>query len=120
MKRALLALLALPAFAAGEYKAFGFTLPGGAVKVDEGRYRLAQAWDDARRFYRSVYPPAKFPRQVLPNQSGVRAEHIENPGGGEWEGVNIYESKGEVRVYILVRKKPAQEKVIEEGEAPEE
>ena len=84
--------------AAGEFKAHGFTLPSGSVKVDDDRYRLAQAWDDVKRFYRSVYPAARFPRRVLPNQAGVRAEHIENPGGGEWEGVNLYENKGEVRI----------------------
>src|SRR6187455_2606548 len=78
---ALLAFLlaALAARAGGEFKAHGFTLPGGSVKLDDGRYRLAQAWDDVKRFYRSVYPAARFPRRVLPNQSGIRAEHIENP-----------------------------------------
>jgi hypothetical protein len=106
--------------AGGEFKAHGFTLPGGAVKVDDERYRLAQAWDDARRFYRSVYPPAKFPRSTLPNTAGVRAEHIENPGGGAWEGVNIYENKGEVRVFILKRKAAHKGKELEEGEAPED
>jgi hypothetical protein len=108
------------ALGAGEFKSHGFTLPGGAVKVDDDRYRLSQAWDDAKRFFKSVYPPAKFPRRTLPNFSGVRAEHIANPGGGEWDGVNIYENRGEVRVFILARKAPAKGKEIEEGEAPEE
>ena len=119
---AALAILALPlqARAGGEFKARGFTLPGGTVKVDDDRYRLAQAWDDAKRFFKSVYPPAKFPRRTLANFSGIRAEHIQNPGGGEWEGVNLYENKGEVRVYILKRKAPAKGKELEEGEAPED
>ncbi len=125
MKRFAIALsitLALSklALAAGEFKAHGFTLPGGSVKVDDDRYRLPQAWEDARRFYRSVYPPAKFPRKALPNFSGVRAEHIANPGGGEWSGVNLYEKGGEVRVYVLKRKAPAKGKELEEGEAPED
>ena len=108
------------AFAAGEYKAHGFTLPGGSVKVDDDRYRLPQAWEDARRYYRQVYPPAKFPRRTLTNFAGVRAEHIENPGGGDWEGVNIYETNREVRVFVLKRKAPAKGKELEEGEAPED
>src|SRR5205807_3291905 len=83
-KLAAILLLSGAAYAAGEYKAHGFTLPGGSVKVDDDRYRLPQAWDDARRYYRSIYPPLKFPRRTLPNFAGVRAEHIENPGGGEW------------------------------------
>ena len=117
---AVLLLVASAALAGGEFKAHGFTLPGGSVKVDDDRYRLAAAWDDAKRFFRSVYPPAKFPRRTLPNTAGVRAEHIENPGGGGWAGVNLYENKGEVRVFILKRKAPAKGKEVEEGEAPED
>ena len=113
-------LLALAARAGGEFKAHGFTLPGGSVKIDDDRYRLAQQWDDVKRFYRSVYPAARFPRHLLANQGGVRAEHIVNPGGGDWEGVNLYESKGEVRLFILLRKSGQKGKTVEEGEAPEE
>ncbi len=124
MKKLLLLLFVLvstgAARAGGEFKAHGFTLPGGSVKVDDDRYRLAAAWDDARRFFKAIYPPAKFPRSTLPNFAGVRAEHIENPGGGGWSGVNLYENKGEVRVYVLKRKAPAKGKELEEGEAPED
>jgi len=103
-------LAALPAFAAGGFKARGFFLPDGAVKVDEDRYRLPQAWEDATRWYRATYPPAKYPRRTLRNQSGVRAMHIANPSGGEWEGANLYETaRGEVRVFVLGRgEKPAE------------
>ena len=113
-------LVSLAARAGGEFKARGFTLPGGSVKIDDDRYRLALAWDDVKRFYRSVYPAARFPRHTLPNQAGVRAEHIENPGGGEWEGVNLYENKGEVRLFILARKAGGKGKTVEEGEAPDD
>ena len=114
MKRVLLSLLALlavlapgPAASAAGFKAHGFTLPDGAVKVDDDRYRLPQAWDDAIRFYRSAYPAAKFPRRTLHSQSQVRAIHIANPSGGEWDGANLYESgRGEVRVYVLAKEAP--------------
>ena len=106
---ALLALVALVvppgARAAVGFKAHGFTLPDGAVKVDDDRYRLPQAWDDAIRFYRSVYPAAKYPRHALRSQSQIRAIHIDNPAPGEWEGANLYESaRGEVRVFVLTGK----------------
>lgn len=100
---ALCALLAgaLPAFASG-FRARGFTLPDGAVKIDDDRYRLPQVWDEAVRFYRSVYPPAKYPRRTLHSETPVRAVHIDNPAGGEWDGANLYEAgHGEVRVYVL-------------------
>lgn len=102
------ALLAVagPAHAAGEFKARGFTLPTGSVKVDEDRYRMPLAWEEMQRYLRNTYPPAKYPRRALPNQNGVRAVHIVNPRtGDEWEGANVYEAgKGEVRVYLLAGK----------------
>jgi len=99
-----------PARAAGGFQARGFWLPDGAVKVDEDRYRLPQPWDDAVKFYRATYPPAKFPRRTLRNQSGVRAMHIGNSAKGEWEGANLYETpRGEVRVFVMPKAEKAEE-----------
>ncbi len=109
MKRlALLSLLlALPASAASGFKARGFWLPDGSVKVDDDRYRLPQTWEEALRFYKGTYPPAKYPRRTLHSESQVRALHIVNPSGTEWEGANLYETaKGEVRVFVLQGKEP--------------
>ena len=102
----LLAALLLPisARAAEGFKARGFILPDGAVKIDDDRYRLPQPWDEAVKFYRRAYPPSKFPRHTLRSQTAVRAMHIENPARDEWEGVNLYEAaRGEVRLFILAR-----------------
>jgi len=109
----------LPVFAEG-FKARGFILPDGAVKIDEDRYRLPDAWDETARFYRRAYPPAKYPRHTLRSQTPVRAMHIANPSGMEWEGVNLYEAgRGEVRVYILPGKEPAApEKGERKGKSP--
>ena len=102
-----IAFLLAALLAAGGFKARGFVLPDGAVRVDEDRYRLPQTWEDTQRWYRTAYPPAKYPRSNLRNQSGVRAVHIDNPSGGEWEGANLYESsRGEVRVFVLPREEP--------------
>lgn len=112
------ALLAFPAHAAGEFKARGFTLPTGSVKVDEDRYRMPLAWEEMQRFLRNTYPPAKYPRIALPNQNGVRAVHIANPKQGEeWEGANVYEAgKGEVRVFVLAGKgEPAEAAAPQSG-----
>ena len=100
---ALTLLSAVPAKAATEgFKARGFVLPDGAVKIDDDRYRLPSPWDEAVRFYRRAYPPAKYPRRTLHSQTAYRAMHIENPERSEWEGVNLYEAtRGEVRVFIL-------------------
>ncbi len=104
MRTLLVALLISgSALAAGFKTPLEFTLPDGAVKVDEDRYRLPQTWEEAVKFYRQVYPPAKYPRHTLHSQSQVRAMHIANgQGSGKWEGANLYESaRGEVRVYVL-------------------
>ncbi len=74
------------------------------------RYRLQQPWDEAVKFYRRAYPPGKYPRKTLRSQTPIRAMHIQNPSGVEWEGVNLYEaSRGEVRVFILAGKEPPPE-----------
>jgi hypothetical protein len=100
-------LLSVSAVAAEGFKARGFVLPDGAVKIDDDRYRLPQPWDEAVKFYRRAYPPAKFPRRTLRSQTAVRAMHIENPAKAEWEGVNLYEAaRGEVRVFILSKDGP--------------
>jgi len=102
-------LLSASALAAEGFKARGFVLPDGAVKIDDDRYRLPQPWDEAVKFYRRAYPPAKYPRKTLRNESAVRAMNIANPSGMEWDGANLYEAaRGEVRVYILPGKEPAQ------------
>ena len=100
-------LAATGASAAEGFKARGFILPDGAVKIDDDRYRLPQPWDEAVKFYRRAYPPAKFPDARLHSQTAVRAMHIDNPPGLEWEGVNLYEAgHGEVRVFILPGQEP--------------
>src|SRR6478609_2324401 len=110
MRSALVIALVLGLFpgsvrAAGEFKARGFTLPSGAVRVDDDRYRLPQNWEETQRWYRAVYPLVKFSRRMLSNQGGVKALHLANPKGNEeWEGANFYEvGKGEVRVFVLAR-----------------
>ena len=119
MKALLLALLlATPALGAEGFKARGFILPDGAVKIEDDRYRLQQPWDEAVRFYRRAYPPGKYPRKTLRSQTPIRAMNIQNPSGVEWEGVNLYEaSRGEVRVFILAGKEPPPEPQ-KEGKQP--
>jgi len=115
----LLLLAATGAHAAEGFKARGFVLPDGAVKIDEDRYRLSQPWDEAVKFYRKAYPAAKFPRHSLRSQTQIRALHIDNPSGVEWDGVNIYEaSRGEVRLYILAGKEPPEEGKKPGGKSP--
>ncbi len=95
--------LAWPGLGLAE-KVAGAIIPDESRQVGERRYRIDKSYEDALKFFRSVYPPGKYPRKPIANQPGIRAVHIENPEAkpGGWEGLNVYELKGETRVYVLL------------------
>lgn len=96
------------ALAAGEFKVKGVLLPNGAVRVGDDRYRLPEGFDATMKWYKTVYKPETFPRKAIVNQPGIKAIHFVNADPkAEWEGFNLYEFQGEVRLYILGRDKPA-------------
>jgi hypothetical protein len=98
-------LLAIPGLALAE-KVAGAILPDDARRIGENRYQLERKYEDALKFYRSTYPPAKHPRRPIADQPGLKAVHIENPDAkpGTWDGLNVYELKGETRVFVLVKR----------------
>jgi hypothetical protein len=106
-KAALVAVcLTVPVLARAERVA-GALLPDEARLVEANRYRIDKPYDETLKFFRSVYPPAKFPRKAIANQPGLKAVHIENPEAkpGGWDGLNVYELRGETRVFVLVAPK---------------
>jgi hypothetical protein len=99
-------LVAVPCLTLAEPKVAGAVLPDGAEKVSENRYRVPKTYDETLRFFRQTYG-ARYTRRPIADQPGVKAVHIENPDAkpGSWEGLNVYELKGEVRVFVLVKGK---------------
>jgi hypothetical protein len=95
--------LIVPAGAMAERVA-GASLPDGSKAIGERRYRLSKGYEEALKYYKVVYPPAKYRRLPIANQPGIKAIHIENPEAkpGGWEGLNVYELDGEARVFVLV------------------
>ena len=92
----------------------GAQLPDGAQKVGENRYRAKEDFDAVLKYYRSVYPPAAYPRKPIVNRPEVRAVHITNPSMKNFEGLNIYVANDEVRIYVIpiteakpVKKRPS-------------
>lgn len=79
----------------------GVQLPNGTQKVGENRYRSPQDFEGTLKYFRAVYPPEKYPRKSVVNQPGVKAVHISNPSGKNFEGLNIYEANDEVRIFIV-------------------
>lgn len=87
--------------AAGAEVVNGAQLPDGAQKVGENRYRAPGDFEETLKYYRTVYPVGTFPRKSIVNQPGVKAVHITNPSGKNFEGLNIYEANDEVRIYVV-------------------
>jgi hypothetical protein len=79
----------------------GAQLPVGSQKVGERRYRVPGNFEKTLEYYKSVYPAGTFTRRPIVNQPGVKAVHIVNPSGKNFEGLNIYEANDEVRIYVV-------------------
>jgi hypothetical protein len=92
----------------------GAQIPDGAQKVAEYRYKTNKDWEETKKYFKGVYPPSAFPRKAIVNQPGIKAEHIVNPSGKGFEGINIYEANEEVRIYVIpaadAKKKPKTKK----------
>lgn len=90
----------------------GAQLPDSAEKVGENRYRVREDYETVVKYYRTVYSTSAFPRRTIVNQPGVKAFHITNLSGKNFEGLNIYQANDEVRIYIIpvAEAKPAKKK----------
>ena len=84
----------------------GVSLPNGAVRIGEDRFRLPDSLEASLKWYKSVYRPERYQRNLIANQPGLKAYHVSNPDPkGEWEGFNLYSYQGETRLYVLSRTK---------------
>src|SRR6266550_716554 len=106
---------AATAFAASAVWGDPAVFPEGAHKVAENRYKAAGDWESVDKFYKKELPRNVYPRKQIVNQPGIKAQHIVNPSGKGWEGLNIYETNDEVRIYVVVaadsgKKKKTKEK----------
>jgi hypothetical protein len=84
--------------------------------VGENRYRPKEDFEGTLKYYKTIYPPAHYPRKQIANQPGIKAVHISNPSGKNFEGLNIYVANDEVRIYIVpVVEAPKPKKKASEG-----
>ena len=93
--------LAAWASVAGAEVINGVQFPDGTQKVGENRFRAPENLEETLKYYKLVYPTGSYPRRSIVNQPGVKAVHISNPSGKNFEGLNIYEANDEVRIYVV-------------------
>ena len=77
-----------------------------AAPLEEmGRYRSPRTFDETLDFYQRLFnQPGVVRWRTIVNLPGIRAKHIESlRKKTKWEGINIYEYKGEVRLYVVPR-----------------
>lgn len=101
---AILLAAAVPAPAlAADSGAYGAQLPPGATRLEPGRFEAGMSWQATLKWFDKQYPKAKYPRIEIVNRPGLRAVHLQNSAAGEWEGLNLYEYKGRVKIFVLER-----------------
>lgn len=81
-------------------------VPSGAQPLsDKGRYRSPRTYDDTLDFYRRSFAPmGGIKWRNIVSMPGIKAKHVESlRKKTHWEGINVYEKQGEVRIYIIPR-----------------
>lgn len=87
--------------------------PQAAVEIPQepGRYRSPYSYDETIDFYQRVFKNTAGVRwRNVVNLPAVKAKHIDcMRKRTRWDGINIYEKQGEVRIYVLPREAPERE-----------
>lgn len=80
-------------------------VPGAAALKEPGRYRSPRDFDSTLDFYERLFHQAGGVRwRNIVNLPGIKAKHIESlRKKTRWEGINVYEHKGEVRIFVVPR-----------------
>lgn len=83
-------------------------VPGSVPLSEPYRYEIPRSYDETLDYYRRVFRRTGGVRwRSIVNAPAVRAKHVQSlRRNTDWTGLNIYEHKGRVRVYVLMREKP--------------
>lgn len=95
----------LDAFAVEKDKCNIAPLPDGAVMIENCRYKSPKNYTETIKFYKKLTGASQnyeFKKIII--RADLRAIHIKNNNpSSKWEGINIYEHKGETRIFIIPR-----------------
>lgn len=85
-------------------------LPSDAVRLKDpdnepGRYRSLRSYEELLDFYRRIFNQTGGVRwHNIVQLPTIKAKNVESlRPTTKWEGINIYEKQGEVRIYVLPR-----------------
>ena len=76
------------------------------MQLDEpGRYRVPRSYEDTLEWYKRNFRTSGGVRwHNIVNLPGIKAKHLASlRKKTTWEGINIYETRGEVRLYVIPR-----------------
>ena len=82
----------------------------GAIPLEEaGRYTSPRNYDDTVNYYQRYFRSKGGARwHHIVNLPSIKAKHIKSLRKSTlWEGINIYEAKGQVRFFVIPRAVPA-------------
>ena len=82
-------------------------VPGAVALEEPGRYSSARSYDNTLLYYQRYFRSrGGITWRHIVNLPSVKAKHIQSRvQSTRWEGINIYETKGYVRVYVIPRPK---------------
>ena len=82
--------------------------PGATALEEPNRYQSPRSYDETLDFYRRLFNQTGGVRwRTVVNLPGIKAKHVESlRKKTRWEGLNIYDKQGQVRIYVLYRQPP--------------
>ena len=80
-------------------------VPGAVPLEEQGRYESSRNFDDTVQYYYRKFRGTGLARwKNIVNLPTVRAKHLQSKQDkSKWLGINIYESEGKVRIYVIPR-----------------
>lgn len=86
-------------------------VPHSLALSEPGRYQSARSYDDTLDYYERIFRRTGGVRwRSIINQPGIKAKNIESlRRTTDWEGINVYEKQGEVRIFVIAREKSLQD-----------
>jgi hypothetical protein len=83
-------------------------VPGSVPLEDPGRYRSGRPYDETVLFYERIFRRVAGERwHNIVNLPGIKAKNVESRRTStNWEYINIYETRGQVRIYVIPRERP--------------